>query len=88
MIFIILSPQEFTVTNAASVVVLARAKNIVGHMPILHGMFRSARSTEFLSHKLFGNWEAEVGIRNTTAISKYKSRAPREVSLFLWNPGA
>lgn len=71
MIFIlILSQQKFTVTNAASVVVLARAKNVVGHMPILHGMFRSARSTGFLSHKLFGNWEAEVGKRNAAAISK------------------
>lgn len=35
--------QEFTVTNAASIVVLTKAKNIVGHMPILHGMFRSAK---------------------------------------------
>lgn len=35
--------QEFTVINAASIVVLAKAKNIVGHMPILHGMFRSAK---------------------------------------------
>lgn len=36
-----LSQQEFTVTNAASVVVLARAKNVVGHMPILHRLFRA-----------------------------------------------
>lgn len=47
--FFNLSQQEFTVTNAASAVALARAKNVVGH--ILHGMFRSVRSTGFLSHK-------------------------------------
>lgn len=36
-----LSQQEFTVINASSVVVLARAKNLVGHMPILHRLFRA-----------------------------------------------
>lgn len=83
---ILTTSKNLRLQMQASVVVLARAKNIVGHMPILHGIFRSARiSFPQVVWELGG---AEVGMRNAAEISKCKSRAQREMSLFLWDPGA
>jgi len=58
-------------------------------MPVFYRLFRSVRSTGFLSHKQFGNREAEEGIRNATAIPNHRSGAQREMSpLVLWDPEA